>query len=302
LRNGGWPFPNGVIGGIAPSSGVVSSLCTLRPRGLAVAEAGDGGSVMKGFVIVCAALGIVGLSSVPASAETLSAEDIAKRSFAHPLFALEGAEVKATMTLAGGGSTSSRSLLVQSKKVGGLLRSVTRFAAPQTVAGTAFLSVQNEGRADDQYVYLPRMKSTRRVGAGVDRDASFMGSDLSYDDLTRKSARDATYKSLPDDTLDGEACFKIEAIPKTAGHVARSVTWVRKSDYAPIRTDTFEANNVPAKTLRILKTQAFGDRKIASEISAEDLKTRHRTTLTIDGVKFDAHLSDGDFTPSALAR
>jgi hypothetical protein len=70
------------------------------------------------------------------------------------------------------GAVEQRSLLVQSKKVGGLLRSVTRFRAPSSVAGTAFLSIQNEGRLDDQYVFLPKLKNTRRIGAGVDRDSS----------------------------------------------------------------------------------------------------------------------------------
>lgn len=238
-----------------------------------------------------------------ASADALSADEIARRSLAHPLFALEGAEVKATMTLTpAGGAPEKRALLVQSKRVGGLLRSVTRFAAPQAVAGTAFLSVQNETRADDQYVYLPRMKSTRRVGAGVDKDASFMGSDLSYDDLSRKSARDATFKLLGDDSLDGEACYRLEGTPKTPGSVTRTVVWVRKSDFAPLRTDTFGAGNTPAKSLRILKTTVFAEHKVASEIVAEDLRTHHKTFLTVDGVRYDAKLTDGDFTPTALGR
>lgn len=238
-----------------------------------------------------------------AHADALSADEIARRSLAHPLFALEGAEVKATMTLTpAGGSAEKRTLLVQSKRVGGLLRSVTRFAAPQTVAGTAFLSVQNEARADDQYVYLPRMKSTRRVGAGVDKDASFMGSDLSYDDLSRKSTRDATFKLLGDDSLDGEACYRLEGTPKTPNGVTRTVVWVRKSDFAPLRTDTFGQGNAPMKSLRILKTSVFGEHKVASEVVAEDLHTHHKTLLTVDGVRYDAKLTDGDFTPTALGR
>jgi hypothetical protein len=269
-------------------------------RGLAVAA----GPRMKTTLLFTTIAGLALVTRIASADGTPPPDEIARRSLAHPLFALEGAEVHATMTLAsgGGGTAEKRAFLVQSKKVGGLLRSVTRFAAPQTVAGTAFLSIQNADRADDQYVFLPRLKSTRRVGTGVDRDASFMGSDLTYDDLTRKSGRDAAYKALPDETLDGEPCFKIEATPKVPGRIARSVTWVRKSDFAPIRTDTFEANNVPSKTLRITKTQTFGDRRVASEVSAEDLKTHHKTTVTIDTVKFDAHFGDGDFTPNALAR
>jgi len=240
-----------------------------------------------------------------------SAEDIAQRSFAHPLFALEGAEVKATMTLSGpggggGATTERRSILVQSKRVGGLLRSVTRFSAPSSIAGTGFLSIQNEGRADDQYVFLPRLKNTRRIGTGVDRDASFMGSDLSYDDLNRKSVRDATFRLLGEEALDGgsggDLCFKIEATPRVAGgHYTKSIVWVRKSDGAPIRTDGYGATGVPLKTMRILKTGTFGTRKVVTELSAEDMKTHHRTVLTIDDVK-DGQFSDSDFTPAALSR
>jgi hypothetical protein len=60
--------------------------------------------------------------------------------------------------------------------------------------------------------------------------------------------------------------------------------------------------NTPAKSVRIVKIGSFGGRQVASELIAEDLKSHHKTSLTLENVKFDAQLGDADFTPSALSR
>ena len=45
-------------------------------------------------------------------------------------------------------------------------RALMRFLSPPKVRGTAVLTVEKTGRADDQWVYLPALKKTKRIASG----------------------------------------------------------------------------------------------------------------------------------------
>ncbi len=59
------------------------------------------------------------------------------------------------------------------------------FLSPADVKNTGFLTYDyNEsGKDDDQWLYLPALRKTKRIVAG-DKSGSFMGSDLNYSDMT----------------------------------------------------------------------------------------------------------------------
>jgi hypothetical protein len=68
------------------------------------------------------------------------------------------------------------------------------FLAPGDVKGTGFLTYdyETEGKDDDQWLYLPALKKVKRI-ASSDKSGSFMGSDFSYADLTKRRLRDYNY-------------------------------------------------------------------------------------------------------------
>jgi len=57
-----------------------------------------------------------------------------------------------------------------------------RFTAPGDIKGTTFLTIENKGSDDEQWIYLPAFSRTRRIGTAELGDR-FVGSDLFYDDL-----------------------------------------------------------------------------------------------------------------------
>ena len=59
------------------------------------------------------------------------------------------------------------------------------FLSPADVKDTGFLTYDydEEGRDDDQWLYLPALKKTKRIASG-DKSGSFMGSDFTYADMT----------------------------------------------------------------------------------------------------------------------
>ena len=65
------------------------------------------------------------------------------------------------------------------------------FLSPADVRNTGFLTYDYDesGKDDDQWLYLPALRKTKRIAAG-DKSGSFMGSDLNYSDMT---SPDLTY-------------------------------------------------------------------------------------------------------------
>jgi hypothetical protein len=238
-----------------------------------------------------------------ASASGTPAEELARRMLEHDVFGFEGARVRARLILTdAAGATQERAFDALSKKQdGGLLESVVRFTAPSAVAGTAFLMIQHVGGEDEQYVYLSRMRTTRRIGAGGERGGSFMGSDFSYADLERKDLRDAAYALLDDDTIGRDDCRRLEATPRSPSAYARIVVWVRERDAMPLRVQWFGADGQPVKTMFTRRIGTVAGHEVVSESHAESARTHHATDLVIDDITFDAGIDDAEFTPAALA-
>jgi Outer membrane lipoprotein-sorting protein len=240
-----------------------------------------------------------------------SADELAKNALAHDTFGFEGTQIHARLVLTDpGGATQERAFDGISKKGdGGLIKSVVRFTAPANVAGTAFLMIQHSGAPDEQYIYLSRMKTTRRIGGTGEREGSFMGSDFSYADLERKDVRDATYTRLPDDPVGKDACFVLQATPRsTSGSssgpgsavYSKVITWVRQKDWMPLRIQMFGRDGQLDKTTFTRRVRVIDGKPVVVESHTENARTHHTTDLVLDDVQFKSDLPDASFTPAAL--
>jgi hypothetical protein len=246
------------------------------------------------------------LLAVPAVARAdggPSADEIAKKTLEHDTFGFEGTEIKARLVLVeADGRTQERAFEGISKKGGdNLIRSVVRFTGPANIAGTSFLMIQHQGAPDEQHIYLPRMKTTRRIGGTGEREGSFMGSDFSYADLERKDLRDATYTRLPDEAVGSTPCFHIEAAPKVESAYSKLSLWIRQKDFIPLRVQMFGKDGKIIKTTFTRRIKEIDGKPVVVETHTENAQTNHKTDLVLDEIVFKPDLPDALFTPAALA-
>ena len=79
-------------------------------------------------------------------------------------------------------------------------RTLLRFTYPNDIRNTSFLVWEHPGAVDDErFLYLPALGRVRRI-AGQEKDESFVGSDLSYEDIGGRDIADHTYAFTADDT------------------------------------------------------------------------------------------------------
>ena len=71
------------------------------------------------------------------------------------------------------GNESFRRIQTLTLDDNGNMKSITLFVEPTNIRNTRFLTIQNEGRDDDQWIYLPSLRKVKRIAAG-ERDGSFI--------------------------------------------------------------------------------------------------------------------------------
>jgi hypothetical protein len=243
------------------------------------------------------------LAEGPATAQSLTAEQVAARIVRGNGFTWDGAKTRLRMVLIDAkGGKKERALDVIGRRHDGRLESVARFLSPSEVAGTAFLMVEKKGGASEQHVYLPGLKRTRRI-VGREREGSFMGSDFTYRDLSPKEDPGAKHRLLPDEKIGNDATYVLETTPGSAKEVGYSklVTWVRKTDFVPLRTRFFDPSGGETKTLYVKKIRDLKGKPVVVE-SRMQSKNGHATELIIDSLEEKDDFPDSAFSPSALER
>jgi len=187
------------------------------------------------------------------------------------------------------------------------------FVSPADVRNTGLLTVDYKAsvKTDDQWLYLPALRKSTRIASSA-KSGSFMGSDLSFADMTSQVIDDYSHKMIdPNAKVGGEDCWKIEAIPKTkkakdeTGYL-KSVMWISKEKLAPLQVKHFVRAGKKTKLMKFANYKKLGGLWFAHKIMAQTRqgsKALSTTVLSFQDVKFnDASINDGEFSQRSLER
>ncbi|NNK14363.1 MAG: outer membrane lipoprotein-sorting protein [Desulfofustis sp.] len=185
------------------------------------------------------------------------------------------------------------------------------FLSPADVKDTGFLTYDFYGgeRDDDQWLYLPDLRKTKRI-ATSDKSSSFMGSDFSYADMTRRVLDEWTYKLLKEDEVDGQKVWLIEALPisKTVEDrygYQKSIVYVRQDNYMVVRAIHVLKSGNKVKYMEVKKLDKVDGIWVALETwmkTTRNKRTLHRTILTMDNIKYNQDLDESFFSVRQLEK
>lgn len=187
-------------------------------------------------------------------------------------------------------------------------KSISFFLSPPEVKGTGFLQWAHKQRDDDQWLFLPELKRTRRITAQL-RDQSFMGTDFSYRDLEILgeiqgwTEEEAASRLEREEAIDGHACHVIELRPQQDGMpYDRIVMWMDQADLVPRKLDFYDEDGEHVKTLALGDIRPVGPIPTAHTLEMGNVKAGSRTIVELAEVAHDAGLSDDLFTQRYLER
>lgn len=179
-------------------------------------------------------------------------------------------------------------------------RSFVRVLAPAKEAGIGSLRIGSE-----MWNYLPAVERTIKIPPSMMLQP-WMGSDFTNDDLVKQSSAidDYTQKVLGQEVVDGQALWKVEALPKPDAAVVwgRIVYWVRK-DYIPVRQDYFSDRGELVRVMSFGDVRALGGRTIPTRWEMKPLgKPGNSTTIVVKTVAYDTKIDDEIFTQRNLQK
>ena len=177
------------------------------------------------------------------------------------------------------------------------------FEHPADVKDTAFLTVDYDrpDKDDDQWLYLPALKKTKRI-ASTDKSGSFMGSDLTYSDMTSRNLEDYDYtffEKTPEKEVNGVKTWVIWSIPRSKDVVEetgyeKSLLFVRQDNFFVIRALHWVRDGGYLKYMDIRRLDRIDNIWVATEMhitQKKAKKTAHKTILKFNNVKFNQDLS-----------
>ena len=180
-------------------------------------------------------------------------------------------------------------------------RSLIIFHSPASVKNTRFLSIENKGRANDQWIYLPALKRVRRIAAS-EGNKSFMGTDLTYNDMGARNVDNDTHTQTGEKIFDGRPCYLVQSVPKDLNdsQYSRRISWIDKERMIPLKMEMYDKEGKLIKIMRmenIKKIQGIWTPLITS---MENVQTRHKTVITITKLVYNEKLPNGIFTTRFL--
>jgi outer membrane lipoprotein-sorting protein len=173
---------------------------------------------------------------------------------------------------------------------------MVKFLSPASQKGISVLSLPD----DIMYLYLPAFKKTRRIASHV-KNTKFAGTDFTYEDM---EAIRYSEKYVPELLEKEESHFVLQLKPEEGVRTdySKLIMWVRIDNFCTTKIEHYDKGEKLCKVMTNEKIEKVGNYWMTRSSEMEDLKSKHKTKMIIENVKFDSELSDEIFTERYLSR
>ena len=210
------------------------------------------------------------------------------------------------------GKQRVRKIKTYGREQGQQTQSLMFFLSPADVKNTGFLTYDYDesGKDDDQWLYLPALRKTKRIASG-DKSGSFMGTDLNYSDMISPDIDLYKYTLMKETKVRGQKVWQIKSVPKTKAEAeksgySKSVIWIRQDNYMMTRAVRWVYNKKRNKYFDAKKIEKIDGIWIATELhvtTKSGKKTLHKTILLQKNIHFNqAEVNEGMFTVRRLEK
>lgn len=185
-------------------------------------------------------------------------------------------------------------------------RTLLRFSSPGDIRNTGFLVWETPGKEDERFLFLPALGRVRRI-SGAEKQESFVGSDLSYEDIGGRQVEDYAYTftdergswTAPDGTRREAWVVESRAKDARALH-PRSVSTILKDSLVMVHAEEFDRHGERAKVFDVRKLEQVDGIWTVLALSVTDERARTRTELETTGIRYNVGLTDDDVSRRRL--
>ena len=178
------------------------------------------------------------------------------------------------------------------------------FDLPASIRGTALLSHAHIDGADDQWLFLPALKRTKKI-ASRNKTGPFVGSEFSFEDLSPQEVEKYDYRYIGEEQIDDTPCYVVDRMPRDqySGY-SRQRVWLDQTALRIQKIDFYDRAENHAKQLVVDGYQLYNEQFWKPAFMRMDnLRTRKSTELHWDNYLFAAGLDEArDFSVNSLRR
>ena len=189
-------------------------------------------------------------------------------------------------------------------------RSLVRFTHPADIKGTAFLVWEQPNADDERFLYLPSLGRVRRI-AGSEAQESFVGSDLTYEDIGGREFENYTYRliegpapapgprpmapDIPCSCSSRETATPAPGSRECCRTSARTTSWLCAPRFSTSATNFRRRYDA----VRLEQVSSYWT---VLELKMSDSLERTRTELVLEKVEYNIGLKPDDFSRRELER
>lgn len=178
---------------------------------------------------------------------------------------------------------------------------VSLVLSPAKEKGSVFLKRKNE-----VWNYLPSLERTIKLPPSM-MTQSFMGTDLTNDDLVKQSSMvvDYTHKILIEENIRGLDCWKLELMPNEEATVVwgKLIVWIDKEDYMQLKVEFYDEDEELVNLMEGYEAKMYDDKKLLSKIEFIPLEDEgNKTIIEYNVWEFDKDIPSNYFTTQFVSR
>jgi len=167
--------------------------------------------------------------------------------------------------------------------------------APAQEAGQVFLK-----RGTEMWNWLPSISRLIKIPPSMMMQ-SWMGSDLTNDDLVKESSivNDYDQKIIGEEKMSGYDCYKIELIPHEDAPVVwgKIISWISKDKYFTLRNEYYDESGKLINAESLSEIRDVGNRTIPTKFTViPEEKNDHETNMIFENMKFNLPIDDSFFS------
>ena len=179
--------------------------------------------------------------------------------------------------------------------------SVTLVLSPAKDKGTVFLK-----REKEIWNYIPSIERTIKMPPSM-LTQSWMGTDMTNDDLVKESSLKDDYKKkiVGTETVEGLECYKIVMTPRENVNSiwGKIIIWISKKDYLQLKTKFYDEDNELVNTILGKEVKTLGGKMLPSVMEIIPAKKKgQKTRMTYTKAEFDIEIKDEIFTTQYIKR
>jgi uncharacterized protein len=186
---------------------------------------------------------------------------------------------------------------------------LVRFSAPADIKGTGFLQIEHSEGDDDQWIYLPALKKSRRLVANNKKD-SFVGSDFSYGDISLPKVDLYRHTRVRSEKIGDVNCYVVESVPaddtiRANSGYSRKISWIRADNFFEQKVEYYDLSSRLLKTQQVDRIQKVDPEKgrwFAQHREMINHQTGHRTVIDAETAETNPNVGDELFSVRYIER